>query len=128
VVVLALSTGTRKQELLGLSWREVDFRRERLLPLVTKTGEQRSVSLVGRALTELQALAKVRRLDKPLVFPRRDGRAPIDLRHAWQQAVRQADLQDFRFHDLRHSCASYLAMNGASLVEIAEILGIFAYP
>jgi integrase len=123
VVVLALSTGARKQELLGLSWREVDFRRERLLLLVTKTGEQRSVSLVGRALTELQALAKVRRLDTPLVFPRRDGRAPIDLRHAWQQAVRQSDLQDFRFHDLRHSCASYLAMNGASLVEIAEILG-----
>jgi len=123
VVVLALATGARKQELLGLTWREVDWRRERVLLLVTKTGERRSVPLTGRALTELQTLAKVRRLDTALVFPRRDGRAPLDLRHAWQQAVREAGLTDFRFHDLRHCCASYLAMHGASLVEIAEVLG-----
>jgi integrase len=123
VVVLALATGARKQELLGLTWREVDLHRERVLLLVTKTGERRSVPLTGRALTELQTLAKVRRLDTALVFPRRDGHAPIDIRHAWQQAVRQAGLTDFRCHDLRHCCASYLAMNGASLVEIAEVLG-----
>jgi len=123
VVVLALATGARKQELLGLTWREVDWRRERVLLLVTKTGERRSVPLTGRALTELQTLAKVRRLDTALVFPRRDGRAPLDLRHAWQQAVREAGLTDFRFHDLRHCCASYLAMHGASLVEIADVLG-----
>ena len=79
--------------------------------------------LTERALREMQALAKVRRIDTALVFPRRDGRAPIDLRYAWQQALRQAGLADFRFHDLRHTCASYLAMNGASLVEIAAILG-----
>jgi integrase len=123
VVVLALSTGARKQEVLGLTWREVDLHRERLLLLTTKTGERRSVPLTGRALAEMQALAKVRRIDTPLVFSRRDGRAPIDLRHAWQQAARQAGLADFRFHDLRHCCASYLAMHGASLVEIAEVLG-----
>lgn len=123
VVVLALATGARKQELLGLTWREVDVRRARVLLLVTKTGERRSVPLTGRALTELQTLAKVRRLDTALVFPRRDGKAPIDIRHAWQQAVRQAGLTDFRFHDLRHCCASYLAMHGASLVDIAEVLG-----
>jgi len=123
VVVLALSTGARKQELLGLTWREVDWRRECVLLLVTKTGERRSVPLTGRARTELQTLAKVRRLDTALVFPRRDGRAPLDIRHAWQQAVQQAGLEDFRFHDLRHCCASYLAMHGASLMEIAEVLG-----
>ncbi|MFQ5694434.1 MAG: tyrosine-type recombinase/integrase [Terriglobia bacterium] len=123
VVVLALSTGARKQELVGLTWRDVDLHRERLLLQVTKTGERRSVPVTGRALTELQQLARVRRIDTPLCFPRHDGRAPIDLRYAWQQALRQADIADFRFHDLRHCCASYLAMNGASLVEIAEVLG-----
>ncbi len=41
----------------------------------------------------------------------------------WEAALREADIQDFRFHDLRHSAASYLAMNGASLAEIAEVLG-----
>jgi integrase len=123
VIVLALATGARKQELLSLTWRDVDLHRERLLLQVTKTGERRSVPVTGRALTELQQLAKVRRIDTALVFPRRDGRAPIDLRYAWQQALQQADIADFRFHDLRHCCASYLAMNGASLVEIAEVLG-----
>jgi integrase len=123
VVVVALATGARKQELLCLTWRDVDWSRGRLLLYATKTDERRSVPLTGRALTEIQALAAVRRLDTPLIFPRRDGRAPIDLRYAWQQAVRQACLEDFRFHDLRHCCASYLAMHGASLVEIAEVLG-----
>jgi integrase len=123
VVTLALATGARKQELLSLTWREVDFPRERLLLLVTKTGQSRSVPLTGRALTALQALAKVRRLDTALVFPRRDGQTPLDIRYAWQQAVQQANLQDFRFHDLRHCCASYLAMQGASVLEIADVLG-----
>jgi integrase len=45
------------------------------------------------------------------------------VRYAFQQALRAAAIPDFRFHDLRHSAASYLAMNGASLVEIAEVLG-----
>ena len=42
---------------------------------------------------------------------------------AWKVAVEKAGIEDFRFHDLRHSAASYLAMNGASLAEIAEVLG-----
>ena len=45
---------------------------------------------------------------------------PIDLRLPWETALKQAKITDFRFHDLRHSAASYLAMNGASLAEIAE--------
>jgi integrase len=57
------------------------------------------------------------------LFPRRDGLEPMDIRKAWENARDEAKLEDFRFHDLRHSTASYLAMNGASLVEIADILG-----
>jgi integrase len=45
------------------------------------------------------------------------------IRYAWSQALKQAEIANFRFHDLRHSTASYLAMNGARLVEIAEVLG-----
>ncbi len=48
---------------------------------------------------------------------------PWDSRSAWLSALKKANIQEFRFHDLRHSCASYLAMNGASLAEIAEVLG-----
>jgi integrase len=71
----------------------------------------------------VQHSAKVRRIDSPFVFPSRNGKKPFDIRRAWEAARKKADIPDFCFHDLRHSAASYLAMNGASLAEIAEILG-----
>jgi integrase len=123
VVVLALSTGARKQEILGLTWADVDLRRATVTFQHTKNRTRRTLPLVRRALEDVQQLAKVRRLDTPLLFPRVDGRRPIDLRYAWAQALQAAGITDFRVHDLRHSAASYLAMSGASLVEIAAILG-----
>lgn len=123
VVVLALATGARKMELLQLTWRDVDLPRARITLHHTKSRERRALPLAGLALEEVQQLAKVRRIDTPLLFPRTDGRGPIDLRYAWAQALRAAAIQDFRFHDLRHSAASYLAMTGASIAEIAAILG-----
>jgi integrase len=123
VVVLALSTGARKMELLSLTWRDVDLQRGVITLHDTKNGERRVLPLAGPALALMCEHAKVRRIDTPLVFPRDDGRKPLDIRSAWETALKRADIEDFRFHDLRHSCASYLAMNGASLAEIAEILG-----
>jgi integrase len=55
------------------------------------------------------------------VFPFEFGVAT--LRVSWEKALKTAEIEDFHFHDLRHSAASYLAMNGATLAEIAEILG-----
>jgi integrase len=89
----------------------------------TKNGEPRSVPLTGPALEVMRSHARIIRIDSALVFPRQDGRRAIDIRHAWYKALRQAGIEDFRFHDLRHSTASYLAMNGASLVDIADVLG-----
>ena len=48
---------------------------------------------------------------------------PYEFRKEWVKALKRADIKDFRFHDLRHTCASYLEQNGASLLEIADILG-----
>jgi integrase len=123
VVVLALATGCRKMEVLGLTWQQVDLGRAMITLLDTKNGEPRSIPVTGQAFAVMQGHAKVRRLDTALVFPRADGRRPVDVRHAWYEALRRAGVDDFRFHDLRHSTASYLAMNGATLVEIADVLG-----
>ena len=49
--------------------------------------------------------------------------APVDIKKHFVRAVKEAGIDDFRFHDLRHCAASYLAMNGATLPEIAAILG-----
>jgi hypothetical protein len=71
----------------------------------------------------MRQCAKVRRVDTQLVFPSPNGKKPIAIRSPWETALRRAGIEDFRFHDLRHSAASYLAMNGVSLMEIADILG-----
>ena len=90
----------------------------------TKNGETRSVPLTGYGLELLKEHSKIRRIDSTLVFSSpSDSMKPYDIKEAWKHAVKRSKLVNFRFHDLRHTAASYLAMNGASLLEIGEILG-----
>jgi integrase len=123
LVLLGLLTGCRKGELLGLHWSQVDFKRAMIVLEHTKNGDRRSVPLVLQAESVLREHGRLRRLDSPLVFPRSDNRAPIDIRYSWHHALTAAEIDDFRMHDLRHSCASALAASGASLLDIAQILG-----
>jgi integrase len=127
VVVLALSTGMRQGEIMNLTWDDVDFKRQQITLHDTKNGERRAVHLAGPALVLLKELkqSKIRRIDSNLVFPGQHALncGPASLRTAWLFALKKADIQDFKFHDLRHSAASYLAMGGASLLDIAAILG-----
>lgn len=123
IVVLALATGMRRGEILGLRWENVDLLRGRLVLEETKNGERRGVALGDYPLKLLKLHNKVRRLDTDLVFPSQSGNRPLEFRGAWNKALKKAEIENFRFHDLRHSAASYLAMNGATPAEIAEILG-----
>jgi integrase len=123
VVVLAVSTGMRSGEMMTLRWAQVDLKRGLITLHDTKNGSSRAVPLAGHAMSLIQGLAKVRRIDTDLLFPGKDPTKPIDLKKPWTTAVHKAKLVDFRFHDLRHSAASYLAMNGASTIEIASVLG-----
>jgi integrase len=102
----------------------VNLNRGAIIIEETKNGERRTVPLVGHAAEILTEYRRVhRRLDTPMVFPSEKGHKHTEVRQSWQNAVKRAKLQDFRFHDLRHSAASYLAMNGATLTEIADVLG-----
>lgn len=123
VVVLAISTGMRQGEIMSLRWSQVDLQRGRITLHLTKNGERRSVALAGHALEEMGQWAKVRRIDTDFVFPGTGTKKPVDTRKPWLTAIKNAQIENFRFHDLRHCTASYLAMNGASLAEIAEVLG-----
>lgn len=124
LVILALSTGGRRGELTSLTWQDIDLERGVLRFEKTKNSEARAVPLMGKAhelLTELKRTR--RRLDCQYIFPRADGKAPIDMNKHWLIALENACISNFTFHDLRHSAASYLAMNGATLIEIAAVLG-----
>lgn len=123
IVVLALSTGARRGEITNLRWKDVDFKRKVITLHETKNGERRVLPLTGHALECMQKHQKIRRIDTDFVFPSTDPAQVTNLQFYWYQALKKAGITDFRFHDLRHSAASYLAMNGASLAEIAEVLG-----
>ncbi len=124
IVILALSTGARQSEILYLHWNNVDLKRRLITFVETKNGEIRSVPLEGRAYELIKQRSKTRRIDTKLIFPSNNNpNKPLSIHSIFKRAVEKAKIKDFRFHDLRHSCASYLTMNGASITVVAEILG-----
>jgi integrase len=126
VVVLALSTGMRYGEILNLRWRDIDLVKARIILQDTKNGDRRNIPLTGHAYEQIEKLSKMRRIDTDLAFPNTlqgDRAKPYEIRKSWNTALKKAQIENFRFHDLRHSTASWLAMGGATLREIAEVLG-----
>jgi integrase len=123
IVLLAITTGMRKGEILGLRWPDVDLKRRIAVLHKTKNSERRAAPLVPRVAELLQEHAKVRRLDTDLVFARAGNDGPLEIKHRFEEALAKAKIENFRFHDLRHTAASYLAMSGATPPEIAAVLG-----
>jgi integrase len=123
LVVLALSTGMRRGEMLSLTRRQVDLEKGRIVLTRTKNGEQRVVPLGGLALELLKPLVQACADDDALVFPGAKPATPVHIESAWHKALERAGIEDFRFHDLRHCAASYLLEAGATEVQLAEILG-----
>ena len=143
-VLLALTTGARHGEIMGLRWSQIDFKR-RAITLhqgETKNDAGRSLPLSGEIVELLQARAKVRSLTDDRVFPPPDGCKVLELREPWKAALVLAGIDvretmrrrgeqkalpvmtsDFRWHDLRHTAASYLTMAGVSAIEVARVLG-----
>lgn len=123
-VRMALATGARRGELLGLEWPDVDLKSGSILLRATKNGDDRRVPLLGEVRDTLKTRARVRRLDDPRVFPGATADSPIwVVDNAWAKAKEAASVENLRIHDLRHSCGSYLAKSGASAFQIAAILG-----
>ncbi|MFQ5508377.1 MAG: tyrosine-type recombinase/integrase [Leptospirillia bacterium] len=122
-VLLALATGMRQGEQMTLRWPQVDLATGRIVLEDTKNGERRTVIATGLALEELKRLHENKPGESEHLFPGLIPGRPIDLRAAFTAACKTAKLEDFRWHDLRHSFASELAMSGATLAEIAEAMG-----
>lgn len=138
-VLLAISTGARQAEIMGLRWADIDLDnqvlRVRVNNATANKGQPRALPIAAAALPLLQERfrqeqarhreEKVTPLRDPgLVFPSRVSRnQPVQLRQPWETALLRAKIANFRWHDLRHSAASFLAKRGASLLEIGAILG-----
>lgn len=124
-IVLSLATGLRQGELLRLTWRDVDLAGKRIRIMRTKTDTPRAVFLPEAAVTALRMLKRGDVVSTKAIFLHESGE-PLNrgtLRIRWLEVRDAAKLRNFRWHDLRHSCASFLAQQGATLLEIASVLG-----
>ena len=121
IVLLAITTGARKGELTQLRWNDIDFERSTAYVSTTKNGQPKVLPLTDSVIQELQLFNKN---DSSLIFASKiKEEVAYCFTKPWKKALKDVEIKDFRFHDLRHSCASYLAQSGASLLEIADVLG-----
>lgn len=124
-VLMGITTGARRGELLGLRWCDVDLERGEAALHDTKNGDRRVLVLLPQVAEELARFApKDAAASMALVFRSRlKPSKPFETAKAFNLAVGEAGITDFRFHDCRHCTASYMAQAGASLLEIADTLG-----
>jgi integrase len=129
-IVVSLGCGIRSSELLRLKWADIDLDRQQLRIAKAKNvgadGEtrSRSVYLPALVVSALRELRKAPVVGQHVVCDEAGQSVTKGwLKHRWELVRAAAKLQDFRWHDLRHSCASFLAQSGANLLEIGSVLG-----
>ena len=118
IVVLAVCTGMHRGEILSLRWLDVDLSAGRVMLPQTKNGDGRIVYLNDLAMAAVRSLGFRRPSDK--LFP---AITPDQVTVAFARLCRKVEIADFRFHDLRHTAASWLRMQGADIHTVAQLLG-----
>ena len=122
-ILIALTTGARQGEILNLEWRHIDFTNKIAFIKKTKNGSPRSVALCDPVIEELQQLYQNRNPQKPLVFASKTAFGSIDIKKAWQQALKRGNITGCRAHDMRHTFCTYAAAKGASNLQLQTATG-----
>lgn len=125
-VLMALGSGARAGELTNLRWRDVDLDEGFAILRDTKNGDTRMIPVMGYSLDTLKTYRNqfdAVPIGSPFVFKNNTGRVPFHYHLAWDKARIAAGIPDFKFHDIRHTAASNVAMAGRSLGEIGALLG-----
>jgi integrase len=117
LLVAALHSGMRQGEILNLKWQDVNLSKRIILVVKSKNGEKRSIPMSNTLCQALRAI-KVRDISGR-VFPI----AIRSLRVAFEKALKKAKIENFHFHDLRHTFATRLVQNGVDLYKVKELLG-----
>ncbi len=116
LIAFAISTGMRQGEIMNLDWKDIDFTSNIINVDKTKSGKKRRVPMMA-SLRNLLMNMNPQRNGK--VFTLSVKQVDYDFKHA----LEQAKIENFRFHDLRHTFASHFMMNGGNLYTLKEILG-----
>ena len=133
IVLLALNTGLRRGDLFGLQWDHVDLGRRQVCKVIEKTSharrkagkrpEQAVLPLSTEAYSILTQCKKQSDPKAEYVFvSARSGGRITDVKKAFEGVMAAAEIENFRFHDLRHSFASRLVMAGVDINTVRELM------
>jgi len=125
VVIFALNTGMRQDEILSLRWPNVDLFRKTVFVEKSKNGEKRTIPMNQKVFELLKGKAKVIPIGHKYVFSSEEGTKILrrNLMRAYYKVLERAKIEDFKFHDLRHTFATRLAQAGIDLYQISKLLG-----
>jgi len=127
IILLSLNTGMRRGEVFTLQWKDIDWNNRTLsIPGPNaKSGSTRHIPLNQEAFNTLEfwKTMSLSTTSDSLVFPGKGGSVLIDTKHSWQTILKLAEIENFRWHDMRHHFASRLVMAGVDLNTVRELLG-----
>lgn len=127
-IELALNTGMRKGEILNMERKRIDLANRVLYldSMHTKTRKRRAVPLNDVALAAVHRRLQwqqSRGIISDWLFCHIDGSRVVDVKNSFATAVSKASIEDFRIHDLRHTAASWMVINGVDLYSVRDVLG-----
>jgi integrase len=123
ITIFAVNTGMRQGEIRNLSWQDVDLFRKTATIHKTKNKEKRTIPLNQTVIDLLKAKSKIVSL-KGYVFAQYDDKSTKrEIQKQFSTAIKRAKIDNFRFHDLRHTFATRLAQAGVDIYTIAKLMG-----
>ena len=125
MVLLALNTGMRRNEIFTLQWPDINFSNKtiRIRSEIAKSKSERYIPMNENLQSVLTKWHSSKSDANGLVFPNAEGKPFDNIFKAWSRLLKEAEIENFRFHDLRHNFASQLVMRGVDLYTVKELLG-----
>ncbi len=124
IVLIAAHTGMRQDNILSLTWQQVDLKNRIITLEHTKNGERLGIPMNETVKNLLSGLSKVRHITGYVFHTSTGTKINGSKAGKWfREACKKAGITDFRFHDLRHHFASMLVQNGVDLYKVQKLLG-----